>query len=142
MNCTDIEHSNKTTVEDWCRILETKSDGGPGTKSISQACCSCGGGSHHTIFPSQFPTSSPSVSNAPTQPTMEPTSCIDEPGWTFTSDEDEELGCDALAENRVTMCQVVSTITYKSKSASVACCVSEFFESLQLFITSNADKFL
>ena len=129
MNCTDIEYNTSNVPDDWCTFLETLSDGGPGAKTISQACCSCGGGSHQTIFSSLLPTDSPGISNVPTQPTPRPTSCVDEPGGTFTSDENEELGCDALRGNKVKMCQIISTISYKSKPASLACCVSDNFRS-------------
>lgn len=121
ITCADIQGD----TDQWCRFLEPlTAELISMTKSISQACCDCGGGDHQTLRPSAFPSVSPSKSSAPTSLTSAPTACEDEPGWTFTIESGEKLGCDALSGNPDKLCDAVESIHFDSKPASLACCVS------------------
>eukprot|EP01083_Nonionella_stella_P031885 87231_1 len=86
INCTDI----LSDTDNWCSIIQSIPNAG---KSVSEACCDCGGGSHQTIFPSTSPTTPPTASHVPTQqhfpsetPTAAPTECEDEPNWVFATE--------------------------------------------------------
>uniref|UniRef100_A0A7S3QC54 Uncharacterized protein n=1 Tax=Chaetoceros debilis TaxID=122233 RepID=A0A7S3QC54_9STRA len=120
MTCEDIDYDPVK----WCAFLQKIPDASYGGKSISEACCECGGGDHQTIFPSLSPSASPSLTSSPSfvvVPSESPSTCSDEPGWTFTADDEElNLGCDALQEN---LCSVVEHIIFGLKTASAACCV-------------------
>ena len=133
MTCKDID----SDPERWCAFLQKIPDASYGGKSISEACCECGGGDHQTIFPSLSPSASPSLTSSPSfvvVPSESPSTCSDELGWTFTADDEElNLGCDALQEN---LCSVVEHIIFGLKPASAACCVSHY---LQFFSMSNVE---
>ena len=123
MTCEDI----KSDPLKWCFLLQNYRDASYNGKSISEACCECGGGSHQTIVPSLSPSAFPSVTSSPSfrvVPSQSPSTCIDEPGWTFTADEGLNLGCDALKENPEKLCEIVEPTKFGLKPASAACCVS------------------
>ena len=131
MTCNDIQ----TDIEGWCDFLEDLYSTTFTRKSIKEACCDCGGGAHTTRIPSSTPSSLPSGSNVPTFPTAAPTSCKDEPGWTFTNERGYKLGCKALEANPGSLCATVESIEFEAKSASFACCVSDLLLQNQLCIT-------
>eukprot|EP00553_Chaetoceros_curvisetus_P016275 CAMPEP_0204652186 /NCGR_PEP_ID=MMETSP0718-20130828/14405_1 /ASSEMBLY_ACC=CAM_ASM_000674 /TAXON_ID=230516 /ORGANISM="Chaetoceros curvisetus" /LENGTH=343 /DNA_ID=CAMNT_0051676111 /DNA_START=719 /DNA_END=1747 /DNA_ORIENTATION=+ len=113
-------------------------------KTVYEACCSCGGGKHvvppPTSSPTEIPTSSPTASptkiptmspskgpsNSPItppptgRPTMSPTVCIDEPGWTFSTN----LGCAQIDADPPLFCKSVgdSGVVNKGKTVYEACC--------------------
>merc|ERR1719162_447290 len=140
MTCEDIE----SDPEKWCVFLENTIDAVFNDKAVSDACCECGGGEHHSITPTSVPSSGPTISSVPSlspshnlsslpstrpssiptlNPSSPPTECRDEPGWTFTSKSGVELGCKGLQADPVKLCEVAGSIDYQSKPAKLACCV-------------------
>ncbi len=137
ISCDDIKSQDSSTTSSWCDFLDSHYNATVGGKTASEACCDCGGGDHHTPSPSSSPSSNPSTSQAPSHeffpsasPTSQPSECLDEPGWTFTDDSGQTLGCDALATNPGKLCFAVESVFFESKPASLACCVSLFYCSL------------
>ena len=151
MTCEDIE----SDPEKWCVFLENTINAVFNDKRVSDACCECGGGEHHSITPTSVPSSGPTTSSVPSlspthnlssqpsnrpsstptlNPSSPPTECIDEPGWTFTSESGVLLGCKALEADPVKLCQVAGSIDYQSKPAKLACCVSSIVPCSSLFV--------
>ena len=149
MTCEDIE----SDPVKWCTFLENPINAVFNDKRVSDACCECGGGEHHSITPTSVPSSGPTTSSVPSlspshnlssqpstrpssiltlnpsspptlNPSSPPTECRDEPGWTFTSKSGVELGCKGLEADPVKLCEVAGSIDYQSKPAKLACCVS------------------
>jgi len=121
MGCVDIG----SQVENWCSIIERDPDTVYLGKSISLACCECGGGDHQSIAPS---TSSPTLHAYPSvTPSSRPSTCIDEPGWHFDTTDDADggaqMGCESLNGNPAKLCEQFASFVYKQKTVALACCV-------------------
>ena len=139
MTCEDIE----SDPVKWCTFLENPINAVFNDKRVSDACCECGGGEHHSITPTSVPSSGPTKSILPSSlqsliptlnPSSPPTECRDEPGWTFTSKSGVELGCKGLEADPVKLCEVAGSIDYQSKPAKLACCVSSMSPCSSLFV--------
>ena len=59
--CFDVN----SDPEKWCNFLDTNIDAYFNDKRITDACCECGGGEHHSVNPSSIPTSPPTLSMNP-----------------------------------------------------------------------------
>ena len=143
MTCEDIE----SDPDLWCVYLDDPINAVFNDKRVSDACCKCGGGEHHSITPTSVPSSGPTTTSIPSlnpsnlsimptsNPSSSPTECRDEPGWTFTSESGVLLlGCKALEADPVKLCEVAGTIDYQSKPAKLACCVSSIVPCSSLFV--------
>ena len=114
--CTDIENTEHES--EYCEAIENLSDGLFEGRSISQACCVCGGGTFlgsNTAAPSATDTFRPSTSSMPSMeeypsvsPSSEPSVCLDDPNWYF--DESTEMTCAHLSgPNAAELCERFNT---------------------------------
>ena len=104
----------------WCEFFSSYVNNG---KTTYEACCACGGGTHVDVEPSSQPSTSsnPSSSYAPSttqQPSIQPSECVDEPG--FFWDSDLGYGCDVLTSS---FCNTFSSIVSNGKTTLTACCL-------------------
>ena len=124
MTCADIASSKLSlrVVGNWCDLIENMDDTVFESKSISMACCVCGGGDHQSSAPS---TSYPTLHAYPSaNPSAQPSTCRNEPGWHFDkTDGGIEMGCEALEANPKKLCAQFASFEYKQKTTALACCV-------------------
>ena len=114
-----------------CDLISKESDHTFNGKAINEACCICGGSMFGSTFPSTFPTTGPSISPKPSVissepspfPSLQPSTCEDEPGWYFdTAKDGTKVGCELIAGNPDHLCEKFSNIHYKNKNSYTACC--------------------
>ena len=129
LTCVDFA----ANPDSWCDAIAAIDDHANNGKSISEACCYCGGSDYQTIYPSKAPSSTPSLSSVPSihptgsdqhpseHPSNQPTGCVDFPDWYFNIDTG--LGCDDLAIAPDSLCVTFGDIDYNGRTASLACCV-------------------
>jgi len=130
MNCTDIN----ANITGWCGLIQGLDDTSYEGKSVSEACCDCGGGDHQIVFPSSSPTVQPSVSQEPsfhefpsTIPSTQPSVCRDEPDWHFLTEilngtQTIKINCSWLGDNDH-LCEKFTDCYYNAKNVFLACCV-------------------
>jgi len=115
---------NITTHLGYCDVIMGILDHGNFGKVVNEACCSCGGSTVKTTYPSTsiIPTTSP-VPSIDVFPSSQPSACIDEPEWYFNATH--ELGCAiiALDLHPNAKCEHFSKIEYRGKVTYDACCV-------------------
>lgn len=105
----------------WCGYFSSHVNNG---KTTYEACCACGGGTHVDVEPSSQPSisTSPSSSHSPSttqQPSIQPTECVDEPG--FMWDSTLGYGCDDLTSSN--FCNTFASVVYDGKTTLTACCL-------------------
>ncbi|GFH43554.1 hypothetical protein CTEN210_00027 [Chaetoceros tenuissimus] len=120
-------------IEPWCNAIMKQYNSTYLGKAVNEACCACDGSKFQTIFPSSVPSEKPSISNAPTmenypssQPSNQPTECVDEPEWFFVDSGGDRLGCQNLIVNYtigIDHCERFQDIYFDSKNVNTACCI-------------------
>jgi len=121
--------------ESYCAVLDDPQFSNF-SKSVSQACCICGGSKLLSPSPSIASSDRPSVSpsnSASALPTSQPSqialqspsTCVDEPDWRFVQGTNVALGCSAFDAAPSLFCKQVGDIGFISNGKSVyeACCV-------------------
>ena len=130
MTCSDINGQ----VDGWCKLIQDIGDAQYAGKSISEACCDCGGGDHQVVSPSTSPTETPSESQEPSyhefpsvEPSMQPSTCQDETGWhvvtqVLSDGTSIDVTCSWLGENE-NLCELFRDSYHDAKNVFLACCL-------------------
>ncbi|GFH44485.1 hypothetical protein CTEN210_00959 [Chaetoceros tenuissimus] len=131
MMCDDFANEvwSQTIKDTWCDTIMALDDSINMGKSIKDACCACGGSALFTTHPSVAPTNAPTVSQMPTTPTAQPTTCVDDSNW-YLDKETQRLGCASITED---MCEHFDEYIYNRKSVKEACCVCNGGKHISVF---------
>ncbi|GFH52940.1 hypothetical protein CTEN210_09416 [Chaetoceros tenuissimus] len=127
---TCAELSNYTNPGSWCKAILNQPNSTYLGKAVDEACCACHGSTFKTNYPSVAPTDQPSFSSYPSVvpvASLSPSSCEDEPNWSFFDKDGHELGCSDIEEsierNGRDACTQFKDIYSDDKTVNSACCI-------------------
>ena len=127
---TCAELSNFTDPLRWCKAILNQTNSTYLGKAVDEACCACHGSTFKTNYPSAAPTDQPSISSYPSVvpvASLSPSSCEDEPNWSFFDKDGHELGCLDIEEsinlNGRDACTQFKDIYSDDKTVNSACCI-------------------